>query len=92
MRELIQAYQQRGGTVFISSHILSEIERAADRIGILDQGRLLVEDSLAGLRRRLVQNQHYSVELEEVPERAWPSGSGASPMCWRWPRTGGSSS
>jgi ABC-2 type transport system ATP-binding protein len=68
VRELIQDYQQRGGTVFISSHILSEIERAADRIGILDQGRLLVEDSLAGLRRRLVQNQQYSVELEEMPD------------------------
>ncbi|MFL5802262.1 MAG: ABC transporter ATP-binding protein [Roseiflexaceae bacterium] len=67
VRELIQDYHERGGTVFISSHILSEIERAADRVGILDQGRLLVEDSLAGLRRRLVQNQKCSIELESIP-------------------------
>jgi ABC-2 type transport system ATP-binding protein len=67
VRELVQEYHQGGGTVFISSHILSEIERAADRIGILDQGRLLVEDSLAGLRRRLVQNQQCSIELEAIP-------------------------
>jgi ABC-type multidrug transport system ATPase subunit len=67
VRELIQEYHQRGGTVFISSHILSEIERAADRVGILDQGRLLVEDTLAGLRRRLIQSQQCIIELESVP-------------------------
>jgi ABC-type multidrug transport system ATPase subunit len=67
VRELINEYHQRGGTVFISSHILSEIERSADRVGILDQGRLLVEDTLAGLRRRLMPSQKCVVELESIP-------------------------
>jgi ABC-type multidrug transport system ATPase subunit len=68
VRDLIDAYHQQGGTVFISSHILSEIERSADRVGILHQGRLLVEDTLAGLRRRLMPSQHCVVELEAIPE------------------------
>src|SRR5262245_16144115 len=68
VRELIHDYHQRGGTVFISSHILSEIERSADRVGILHQGRLLIEDTLAGLRGRLTQNQKCIIELESVPE------------------------
>jgi ABC-2 type transport system ATP-binding protein len=67
VRELVHAYRHRGGTVFISSHILSEIERSADRIGILHQGRLLIEDDLAGLRRRLGAGRRFVVELESLP-------------------------
>jgi ABC-2 type transport system ATP-binding protein len=68
VRELIYDYRQHGGTVFISSHILSEIERSADRIGILHQGRLLIEDTLAGLRGRLAGQQTCVVELEAIPD------------------------
>jgi ABC-type multidrug transport system ATPase subunit len=66
VRELIHAYRDQGGTAFISSHILSEIERSADRIGIMHQGSLLIEDSLAGLRRRLGAGRRLIVELERV--------------------------
>jgi ABC-type multidrug transport system ATPase subunit len=66
VRELIHAYRDQGGTAFISSHILSEIERSADRIGIMHQGSLLIEDSLAGLRRRLGSGRRLTVELERV--------------------------
>jgi ABC-type multidrug transport system ATPase subunit len=68
VRELIHAYRDQGGTVFISSHILSEIERSADRIGILHHGALLVEDTLAGLRRRIGSGHRVVVELDRVPE------------------------
>jgi ABC-type multidrug transport system ATPase subunit len=67
VRELMHAYRDRGGTVFISSHILSEVERSADRVGILHQGRLLIEDSLAGIRGRLAHGRRVVVELERVP-------------------------
>jgi ABC-type multidrug transport system ATPase subunit len=66
VREMIDAYQQAGGTVFISSHILSEIEHSANRIGILHGGRLLVEDTMAGLRQRLTRQQRMTIELEQV--------------------------
>jgi ABC-2 type transport system ATP-binding protein len=66
VREIVSAYQQAGGTVFISSHILSEIEHTANRIGILHEGRLLIEDSMSGLRKRLAKQQRMTIELEHV--------------------------
>ncbi len=66
VRAIIDAYQQSGGTVFISSHILSEIEHSANRIGILHGGRLLVEDTMEGLRGRLARQQRLTIEVEQV--------------------------
>jgi len=40
----------QGRTVFLSSHTLSEVERVAQRVAILRQGRLVVVDSLENLR------------------------------------------
>ncbi len=38
-------------TVFLSSHELGEVQRVADRIGIIREGRLVAEDTVDGLRR-----------------------------------------
>jgi len=43
LRELIRSLPQKGITVIISSHILTEIEQVADYIGILVNGKLLYE-------------------------------------------------
>ncbi len=55
---LLELAHQDGVTVFMSSHILAEVSRLADRIGIIHQGRLLQEMDVAMLernrRRRLV--------------------------------------
>jgi ABC-2 type transport system ATP-binding protein len=40
MRSLIAALKERGKTVFLSSHMISEVERLCDRVGILVKGRL----------------------------------------------------
>ena len=53
VRSVIEKHSDDGGAVLISSHILSEVERSADRIGILHNGRLLVEDTISGIRTRL---------------------------------------
>ena len=49
-RECIQEAKGRGQTVFLSSHILSEVEILCDRVGILRAGRLVDQGSLAELR------------------------------------------
>jgi len=49
-RETIVEARERGQTVFLSSHILSEVEALCDRVGILKQGRLVDEGTLAELR------------------------------------------
>ena len=41
-----------GATVFLSSHVLAEVEQMADRVGIVAGGRLLVVDTVDGLRVR----------------------------------------
>jgi len=42
--------RDRGQTVFLSSHILSEVEALCDRVGILREGRLVEEGTLPELR------------------------------------------
>ena len=52
---LLGEVSAEGRTVLLSSHTLSEVERVADRVAILRQGRLVVVDSLDNLRRVAVQ-------------------------------------
>jgi ABC-2 type transport system ATP-binding protein len=49
-RETVHEAKNRGQTVFLSSHILSEVEAVCDRVGILRQGRLVDQGTLADLR------------------------------------------
>ena len=49
-RETVREAKERGQTVFLSSHILSEVEALCDRVGILREGRLVDEGTLAELR------------------------------------------
>ena len=58
-RRCISEAKARGQTVFLSSHILSEVEALCDRVGILRYGRLVEDGSLAELR-------HLSTKTVEV--------------------------
>jgi ABC-2 type transport system ATP-binding protein len=49
-RESVEEAKERGQTVFLSSHILSEVEALCDRVGILSAGRLVDEGTLEQLR------------------------------------------
>ena len=48
---LLHETAAEGRTVFLSSHELDEVQRVADRIGIIKEGRLVAEDTVEGLRR-----------------------------------------
>jgi ABC-2 type transport system ATP-binding protein len=50
MRELITALAAEGHTVLLSSHMLSEVQAICDRVGVISQGRLLTEATVAQLR------------------------------------------
>jgi ABC-2 type transport system ATP-binding protein len=58
-RETVLEAKERGQTVFLSSHILSEVEALCDRVGILRNSRLVDEGTLAELR-------HLSAQTVEV--------------------------
>jgi ABC-2 type transport system ATP-binding protein len=49
-RDTVKEAKERGQAVFLSSHILSEVEALCDRVGILRAGRLVDEGTLAELR------------------------------------------
>lgn len=50
---LVHALVETGCTVLLSSHVMSDVERIADRIGILHGGALLVDGSLDDLKARV---------------------------------------
>ncbi len=52
---LLRETVDEGRTVFLSSHELDEVQRSADRIGIVKAGRLVAEDTVEGLRRAAPQ-------------------------------------
>jgi ABC-2 type transport system ATP-binding protein len=60
---LLREAAAQGRTVFLSSHTLSEVERVADRVAILREGRLAVVDSLDDLRAVAVRR--LEVEFED---------------------------
>jgi ABC-2 type transport system ATP-binding protein len=49
-RSCVHEARERGQTVFLSSHILSEVEALCDRVGILREGRLIEMGTLAEMR------------------------------------------
>jgi ABC-type multidrug transport system ATPase subunit len=50
VRTLLQELHAAGTTVFLSSHQLAEVDQLCTRIGLLDRGRLVLQESLATLR------------------------------------------
>jgi ABC-2 type transport system ATP-binding protein len=58
-RDTVREAKARGQTVFLSSHILSEVEALCDRVGILRDGRLVEQGALEDLR-------HLSAQTVEI--------------------------
>ena len=70
MREIIVEENQRGATVFFSSHILEQVEAVCDRVGILNEGRLVAEDSIRGLRQSMDTETVLTVSVSEATPAA----------------------
>ncbi|NGN94908.1 ATP-binding cassette domain-containing protein [Nocardioides sp. KC13] len=50
MRALVVSLAEAGQTVILSSHILAEVQEICDRVGVINNGRLLRESTVADLR------------------------------------------
>jgi ABC-2 type transport system ATP-binding protein len=53
IQDLLRRYTTQGATIVFSSHEMYLVERLCTRIGIMQKGRLLVEDTPAGLCERM---------------------------------------
>lgn len=69
VRELLLELRARGSTIFISSHVLSEVERVADRVGILCKGRLLVEGPVEALNERTGERLYLDIEIDAASSK-----------------------
>jgi len=50
MKEILQEQVRRGATVFLTSHVLEVVERLCDHVAIINNGRVVLEGSMAELR------------------------------------------
>ncbi len=51
LRHLLRLRAANGNTVFVSSHLLGEVEHLADEVVVIDRGRLVVQGAIADLQR-----------------------------------------
>ena len=65
----------RGGTVFLSSHVLSEVQQVADRVGVVREGRLELVEAVETLRGRAAQRVEVTFAAPP-PEGAFAGLSG----------------
>lgn len=67
IRSLIKRLpSEQGITVLVSSHLLSEIEQMADTVGIINQGRMVYEDTIAHLQEQAAGDLRLSVSEPET--------------------------
>lgn len=63
--ELVREATGRGATVFLSSHVLSEVQETADRAGIIRAGRLVAVEDVRNLRSKAMR--HMEVRFASAP-------------------------
>ncbi len=63
VREVVDYLRQQGKTVFLNSHLLSEVERSCDRVAIIHKGRVIKQGTLEEL---LVNRSIVTLELRKV--------------------------
>ncbi len=52
---LVLEAKDEGQTIFLSSHVMAEVERIADRVGIIREGRLVLDEDVATLKARALR-------------------------------------
>jgi ABC-2 type transport system ATP-binding protein len=61
-------YKLRGSkTIFYSTHILDDVERVCDTIGLLDNGNLIVQDTVDNIQKNFFSNKFY-IETKSEPK------------------------
>jgi ABC-2 type transport system ATP-binding protein len=58
--ELVKEAKNNGSTIFLSSHIFSEIDKVAETVGFIKEGELIVEDKLETLKSNALK----SIQIE----------------------------
>lgn len=84
--ELIAEVRRSGRTVFMSSHILPEVERVCDRIALLRRGRVALVSTVEDVRRLAARTVVVTFDTDVVAPAVWPAGMdivAVEPRSWR---------
>ncbi len=68
VKQIVKELGEGGTAVFFSSHILSDVQDVADRIGIISEGQIVEMGTLNELKSRLISSEKITVEFFETPE------------------------
>jgi ABC-2 type transport system ATP-binding protein len=74
LERTIELAAEEGRTVFFSTHLIDEVERVADRVGILHEGKLVVEGAIDDVKeeyRRVRACFDREVATAELPKPSW---------------------
>ena len=69
IREKMKELNKKDVTIFVSSHILSEIQAVADQVGIIDRGILVAKNSVLQLSTELKIKPKLILEFKEISEK-----------------------
>ncbi len=71
IREILLNQKNAGKTIFLNSHLLSEVEMVCDKVGIIHHGKLVQEGSISDLTGA---GNEYIVTFEHLPDQAASDG------------------
>jgi len=64
---VVRLNEERGTTVFLTSHDVADIEHVADRVVVINGGTIIYDDQVGRMRRSLLQTKLLEVRFEEAP-------------------------
>jgi ABC-2 type transport system ATP-binding protein len=82
LAELLAAARERGATVLLSSHVLSEVEEICDRVAMIRRGRIVTVATLAELRQRMARR--VTLRLRPTTPAPDPAAHGFSQRDGGW--------
>lgn len=69
VRDKIKMLNERGATIMFSSHILSEVQNICSRVAIINEGKLIAEDSVPNLSRFLNLKPRLEIEIPGLTDK-----------------------
>ncbi len=91
LREIFRALQEMGKTIFLSSHVLRELDEVATHVGIIEEGKLVVSGPIDEVRARLRPHRqvritflHGAPPAEESATEGKPSARSPIDDAQRW--------
>ena len=64
----LQELHSEGKTILLTTHYIDEAELLCEKVGIIDKGKLIVEDSVDNLKK-MVKNSSIEIQLKDALER-----------------------